>query len=305
MSIQELLGEIPQSVFVEQHFSKLPFALSNSCLKFCELGSWAIVERILRQNKVDALVVRGGERWSANRVPAFEEARSLHIEGYTLVIRHAERHDEGLRSLADGFAADFAAPVDVHLYCTPAGQFGFGWHYDAEDVFILQTQGEKRYSLRKNTVNPWPVVEIIPDNLGYEREIMPLMNCTLTAGDWLYIPAGYWHRADSSQDSISLAVGVMSSTALDLFDHLRTQLVQSLVWRQRLPVPGTAGNSRHQLLETYQELCRELSRDLTLQLENAALLESFFESRTRMAKLEPSHVNDPPSSGPSANAAAI
>ena len=40
-----------------------------------------------------------------------------------------------------GIGRDFAAPVDVHLYCTPAGQPGFGWHYDAEDVFVLQTAG--------------------------------------------------------------------------------------------------------------------------------------------------------------------
>lgn len=88
--------------------------------------------------------------------------------GYTILIRHAERHFGPLAELAGGFSADLLEPVDIHMYCMPASQFGFGWHYDAEDVFVLQTQGEKEYSLRKNTVKPWPLVETLPNDMRFE-----------------------------------------------------------------------------------------------------------------------------------------
>src|SRR5262249_23259172 len=212
---------------------------------------------------VDVLVGREGRRWGENGAPRPEEARPLLAEGYTLGIRHAERHDPGLAELADGFRRDFLGAVNVHVYCTPAGRPGFGWHYDAEDVFILQTRGSKEWSLRKNTVNPWPLVETLPADMRHERELMPVLRCTLRAGNWLYIPAGYWHRTEAGDESISLSVGVLSATAVDVYDFLRGRLLGSLRWRQRLPTPGAASTlSEAELLRRYQELFRELGQDL-------------------------------------------
>ena len=51
-------------------------------------------------------------------------------------------------------ARDPDAAIDIHVHCTPAGEHGFGWHYDAEEVFIVLIQGRKEFAVRKNTVNP-------------------------------------------------------------------------------------------------------------------------------------------------------
>jgi ribosomal protein L16 Arg81 hydroxylase len=199
-------------------------------------------------------------------LPADEEGiRQLVAEGWTLLVRHAEKHAPELAELAAGFAADFHAPVNIHFYATPGGNWGFGWHYDAEEVFILQTGGQKEYRLRKNTVNPWPLEETMPADLRYEREIMPLMRCPLAAGDWLYIPSGYWHRGASAPGDIalSLAIGVMPATAVSLYDALRRRVLDSMLWRQRLPSAGAAGALRGEsLLKHFAELRGELSRDL-------------------------------------------
>ena len=44
------------------------------------------------------------------------------------MIRSAERHDPELERLAAGFREEFAAPVNVHVYCTPTTRSGFSWH---------------------------------------------------------------------------------------------------------------------------------------------------------------------------------
>ena len=44
---------------------------------------------------------------------------------------------------------------------------------------LCSASGRKTYSLRKNTVNPWPLEETLPADMKYEREIMPLMQCRL------------------------------------------------------------------------------------------------------------------------------
>lgn len=278
--IEQLLGMMTSATFLREYFLKLPFALPEAARDFIPLGSWGMVEAIASQPEVDLLIVRQGQRWEGPSRPSYPQIRELHASGYTVLIRHAEKHDPRLAQLASGFRDDFRSPVDIHIYCTPAGQRGFGWHYDAEDVFILQTEGGKEYLLRKNTVNPWPTIETLPQDMAYEREIMPLMKCSLLAGDWLYIPAGYWHCAQADEAAISLAIGVLSPTAIDFIDYLRPQLLSSLLWRQRLPVIGNASPLTDQeLVEQYNTLIEELSNDVVSQIRSEEFVRGYLESR--------------------------
>jgi 50S ribosomal protein L16 3-hydroxylase len=271
--IDTLLRQQTKSEFLENYYLRLPFAEPGGCAELSKRNGWEIIQELLNSADADVMVVKAGQRWTESRMPTFQDARELYADGYTLLVRHAERHDAELANISRGFSQDFLAAVDVHLYATPGQSFGFGWHYDVEDVFILQLAGTKEYSLRKNTVNPWPVLDNMPSDLRYERELMPMMKCELAAGDWLYIPHGYWHKADAKSDSISLAVGLMSPTALDALDFARRRLLDSIRWRQRLPI----------LMETSQpaleELFAELGEELKTLFSNPAFVRQFLNSR--------------------------
>jgi ribosomal protein L16 Arg81 hydroxylase len=271
MILQQLLGDFPAATFLEQHFYRQPYASPGGCARLANrtAAEWTAAgtcERLLGQTGLDLLVTREGQPWPG---PVLDQAsgQAALVEGYTLCLRQADRHDPALAQLAADFHQDFLAPIDVHVYCTPAGKPGFSWHYDAEDVFILQTEGKKDWWLRKNTVNPWPLVETIPADMRYEREIMPALHCTLAAGDWLYIPAGYWHRTAASELSTSLSVGILSPTGIDLFDLLRKELLQDLRWRERLPVLGAANIAiPEQQAAAFRAITHALSNDLAQRL---------------------------------------
>jgi 50S ribosomal protein L16 3-hydroxylase len=276
MGLQTLLGDLPLAQFVADYSYRLPCSAAGCAHPLCDLGTWDSLTAIITQERADILVCRQNEQYSGPSPRSADDARRLTDEGYTLLVRHAERHDLRLARLAAEFAADFAAPVNIHMYCTPPGQFGFDWHYDAEEVFIVQTAGRKEYSLRKNTVNPWPIEETLPTNMQYEREIMPLTRCELAAGDWLYIPSGYWHRGTSRELALSLAIGVQPRTGIDVFDFLRRKVLDSLLWRQRLPVAGRATGLNEQELEAaYRELLATLASDLAKQLADPKLAAQF------------------------------
>jgi ribosomal protein L16 Arg81 hydroxylase len=287
MSLQSILGDLPAQRFLEDFFLRQPFSRAGGARDFLALGTWETIQGILADANVDLMLACQNRLWEGDGRPSFEQVRELHAQGYTLVIRHAERHDRRLAELAAGFRGDFAAPVNVHLYATPASQFGFGWHYDAEDVFILQTQGSKEYSLRKNTVNPWPLEETLPADMQFEREIMPVMKCRLEAGDWLYIPAGYWHMGQASEAAISLAVGIMSTTAIDVLDFVRTKLLDSLLWRQRLAPRGATAATDDDLVENYRQVFAALAADFQRQLDTAATARAFIAQRRRLHGLAP------------------
>jgi len=263
MALAELFADASPETFLREQYLKLPFARAGGCRHLMSLASWDRVGQILQQPGADVVAGRAGEQWAGKLPASLDEARAVLAAGYMLGIRHSERHDAGLAALAAGFQADFLAPIDIHLFCTPADHPGYGWHYDAEEVFMLQLAGRKEWWLRKNTVNPWPLMETLPADMRYDREIMPVMRCTLQAGDWLYVPAGYWHRTQSGEESISLSVGVQAATAMNAFDFLRTELLDSLRWRQRLPPAGAAtALTATELQAAYETLFAELGRDL-------------------------------------------
>jgi ribosomal protein L16 Arg81 hydroxylase len=280
MALATLLGDLTPRTFLENYFLRLPLAMPGNASAYRELGGWEALDSILRHADADVLVVRDGARADKRRPLSAQNAQSLVAEGYTVLARHAERQHAGLADLAVEFGQEFDAPVDVHLYVTGSGHHGFGWHYDAEDVFVLQTVGTKDYWLRKNTVNPWPTFETLPADMRYEREIMPVVQCRLDAGDWLYIPNGYWHRAAAQTDSLSLAVGVMPPTGLDVLAAVREQALASLLWRQRLPITGdAAGLSDAETLREYGDRLHRLAEDLTALLSSECFARGLLERR--------------------------
>jgi len=279
-ALQQLLGEMSKAEFVREHLHRQPLARPGVGEDLVRCGSWETFADVAAAAGADVMVVRQGERYAGEPPTSRAQLETLCREGYTILFRHAEKHHAGLKRIAGDFARDFDAPVNIHMYATPGGQWGFPWHYDAEEVFILQTAGRKEYSLRKNTVNPWPVEETLPADMQYEREIMPLMRAELAAGDWLYIPGGWWHQARSQASAskpeevaLSLAVGVMPRTALEVLDVLRAKLADSILWRQRLPITGAAREAEEtELAARYQQLLASLADDLQRQLARPEMI---------------------------------
>ncbi len=269
MILARLLGDFPPARFLEEFYFRLPYSRPGGAEGLAPAISWDRVGALVETRGADVLLSRRGELADA---PA-RGWREKYAEGFTITVRSAEKLDPDLARLAGEFRSDFLAPVNIHLYCTPAGEHGFGWHYDVEDVFVLQLEGAKVYSLRKNTVNPWPVLETMPRDLRFEDEGSPVFTCRLEAGDWLYIPAGWWHIAKTESESKSLAVGMMSPTALDLLRFLGPELAATVIWRQRLPVSAADDPER------LSKVIRDLGRDLAAALSDPKLARKFLEMR--------------------------
>jgi 50S ribosomal protein L16 3-hydroxylase len=115
---------------------------------------------------------------------SWAEAQGYCRRGHTLLVRHAEWSSTMLEALAEAFASFFHTPADIQVYLTPHRSKAFRWHYDLEEVLIIQVHGCKEYTIRQNTLNPWPVWDNMPADLRYDRETSPIrLTCRLEAGD--------------------------------------------------------------------------------------------------------------------------
>jgi ribosomal protein L16 Arg81 hydroxylase len=277
MLIDTLLGGLPRATFFQEHYFQQPLAQRSSAASLRALATWATIERLVENPACDLLLVRDGKLWSGPRPTTAAEARKRFEEGYSLALRYADRHDAGLAELGRTLSAELQGTVNLQVYCTPPGHGSFGWHCDPEEVFIFQTVGAKRYQLRQNTLNPTPLHETLTDAPSIERERTPIQECRLEAGDWLYIPGGYWHEVSApDQESISISVGLMPPTPIDVLGFLRAHLVRSRTWQRRLPPLGHASPlSDMEKVELYRSLFQELGGELQRMMADPKLVMRF------------------------------
>jgi 50S ribosomal protein L16 3-hydroxylase len=206
--LPEWLAPVRLEEFTTHVLHRRAYARPGSASGALPLFDWPTLDGLLAARPPpDLLVVTRGRVLDEPPPRCLAALRGLMHRGLGLNIRRAERSDRGLSRLASAFGSTMGAEVQIQLFVTPAETYGFGWHYDAEDVFIVQTAGTKDYYFRENTVSS-RVCSGPPDFSQVRDETSPLQTARLIPGDWLYIPSRWWHIARCVEDSLSISVGV-------------------------------------------------------------------------------------------------
>jgi len=205
------LSRLEAAGFWRDHFRRQPFASAGSAGDLIPLLSWDTLERVLAAPPpIDLMTVRGGQLVACGPPRSRRDVETLFSSGVSTVVRSAERHDRALASLVFALGTEAGGEAHVQLYATPAATNSYGWHYDFEDVFIVQTAGAKDYYFRANTVANEVVLGDRPDFTAIARETTPIFTARLLPGDSLYIPARTWHLVKCLEDALSISTGVMS-----------------------------------------------------------------------------------------------
>lgn len=160
--------------------------------------------------------------------------------GASIVGQALQRVWPPLRDLCRGLAAELGHRVQANAYLSPPDAEGFDLHYDTHDVFVLQVEGTKQWSVhapadelphRRRSTSPCP---------AFGDEVWA---GELTPGDCLYLPRGFGHRARTSdQASLHLTIGVLAFTWRHVLRLLADLLPEDDVeLRRALPV-GALGD---------------------------------------------------------------
>ncbi len=282
--LTQLLGEDPKNIFLPKHFTKLPYSRPHGANELLHLLDWKAIEKIFEEKKSVLRIVQDGRVIKDYVDLSFTEAIKHHEQGHTLLLRYAEKSSPDLMDLARDFEASFHTPVDIQLYCTPEGHNAFGWHYDVEEVFIIQTKGSKTYSIRPNTVHPLPLISSIPKDLNYEKEKTEIeIKVTLEEGDFLYIPSGWWHIARTQKESMHISIGLMPSSAVNLAEFLPKHLAKLPFWRTRMPVYLEFPTNEEEVA-FYQEAMAKLGKDLSSIMSSPEFIREFLEWKKSLKK---------------------
>lgn len=154
--------------------------------------------------------------------------------GATIVGQALQRTWPPLRDLCGGLAEELGHRVQANAYLSPPDAAGFDLHYDTHDVFVLQVEGTKHWTVHA------PVVELPHRRRGAPAPAFgePEWSGVLEPGDCLYLPRGFGHEARTSDTaSLHLTIGVLAFTWRHVLRLLADVLPEDdVALRRSLPV---------------------------------------------------------------------
>ena len=149
-------------------------------------------------------------------------------QGCSIRFLSPQEHHPPLHRLLHLLDDALGMQVGANAYLTPKGTQGFSPHYDDVDVWIMQTEGKKRWRLYE----PTQEADILPlhSSRNFDQaELGPcIMDVWLSAGDFLYAPRGTVHQCVASEEEDSLHVTVSSCLRSSWGDYLSTLLAKAV-----------------------------------------------------------------------------
>ncbi len=214
------------------------------------LLSWSDFNRLLGQ---DGIWTPHNLKLVANRlpVPVADYCQSVRtIEGHglrpvpkkvelflnagaSLVANEVQSLHGPIGDVATVLSRAFSAQVGANVYCSFENVQAFGPHYDAHDVFAIQTEGTKVWRIYEQQLDtPVDLPPNGPETLRWLEETrgQVVSEIVMKPGDLLYLPRGRFHDALATQGAslhVTFSVTALyGRSILSLLDNAAIQFPQ-------------------------------------------------------------------------------
>jgi hypothetical protein len=143
--------------------------------------------------------------------------------GFSLAAYRIDAYAPHLKVLCDDIRTTLREQIKMGVIVTTGKEGAFTLHFDPEDLIILQVEGRKRWKIfGPPVVNP--VVGMTPATPPPEDTL--IFDEILEPGDFLFLPAGNWHRCENQSDrSLHLGIFFQPPSGLDVLKALASQLL--------------------------------------------------------------------------------
>ncbi|WP_328536612.1 cupin domain-containing protein [Streptomyces sp. NBC_00344] len=179
-----------------------------------------------------------------------ERVYELYRAGATLVWSSLNHIEPSLRSFCRVISDKFGARTDCVAFLTPAGKQGFSAHHDPVDLFIVQTEGTKRWRIWNSPS------ERLAETASYTQEELgePSIEVLMEPGDVLYLPYDTPHAA-AAEEKVSVHLSIMVRPRM--WKELLQQTVETLMQEPEFNTFPYIGESRDADVES--EFARKIA----------------------------------------------
>jgi ribosomal protein L16 Arg81 hydroxylase len=198
----------------------------------------------------------------------------LFEDGSTIILNGLQDWIPSLAALCRGLEQELSSPIQANVYVTPRHSMGFKTHFDTHDVFVLQIEGSKSWTLYDTPIElplrgqEFDPASHLPGEISSEFD--------LRAGDVAYVPRGLMHSAKSPDDySLHITVGVLAYTWADVLTEALAALSLREPKLRKAICPGFAKTSFDR--STLEKLCEDLGRHCMQHMDILSAIDHFSE----------------------------
>ncbi|PSC74527.1 bifunctional lysine-specific demethylase and histidyl-hydroxylase MINA [Micractinium conductrix] len=183
--------------------------------------------------------------------------RLYHNEGCTMQFHQPQRFSDDFWRLLAALERQLGCLVGANTYLTPPGTQGLAPHWDDVEIFVVQTQGSKRWRLhvpppapagspaggRAQLLSACRLANAVSGDLEKGELGAAVQDFTLEVGDVLYMPRGTIHQACAQdQGSAHLTISTYQRwSAADLLQYTVSVALANHTLQPLLPAPLKAG----------------------------------------------------------------
>jgi mannose-6-phosphate isomerase-like protein (cupin superfamily) len=272
-SLEWLLHPIKPEAFFREFYERGPLLVERrDPARFSKLLSIEAIDRYLATTSpatgqfflVDAARELKPEDYtradsSSSGLIDLPRVHELYRTGATISVSHLNERNPELAALCEAVEKAFSHHFQTNIYLSPPNAQGFKTHYDSHDVFVLQVEGSKLWTLYDTGV------ELPLHSQGFDpaKHVAgpPTREFTLRAGDMFYCPRGLYHSARATDEaSLHITLGLIGKTWADaLVEALSEACLASPAFRRNLPIgyandgfdPATASKVFASLIEEF------------------------------------------------------
>lgn len=248
-TLADLVAPLPEDEFVTLlRERRLTLTRGAGRDRYSELMNWRGLLDLIRQGRhpinfsefslvMDSKMAPPDRWWKKNpegegNVVNLPNLLEFMRAGFSLTYYGLETYEPRLKVLCDNIRSRLREQVKIGAIVTMNRPSAFTLHYDPEDLLILQVEGRKRWKIfGPPVVNP--LVGIAPPAPPPEDTL--ILDEVLEPGDFLFLPAGYWHRCENQSDrSLHLGVFLQPPSGLDIVKAITSQLLSDDQFRMPL-----------------------------------------------------------------------
>ncbi|MDQ0012329.1 50S ribosomal protein L16 3-hydroxylase [Variovorax boronicumulans] len=221
-----LLGGLSAAQFMRRYWQKKPLLVRQAIPAMVPPIDRSALFALAEREEVESRLIRHGKSgWSLKHGPLPRRALPpLKQPAWTLLVQGVDLHHEGVHELLRRFRFLPDARLDDLMISYASDTGGVGAHFDSYDVFLLQAQGRRRWSIGKQgdlSLQPGVPLKIL-------ENFEPQETFVLEPGDMLYLPPKYAHEGVAvGDDCMTFSIGLRSSALGELGADLLARMAQA------------------------------------------------------------------------------
>lgn len=233
-------SEISLPQFLAEYWQKKPLLIRNALPNFCSPISPEEMAGLSLEDEVESRIViqHDAENYELKTGPFSEQTYAeLPENNWTLLVQGMDKLIPEVTQLLDTFNFIPSWRIDDIMvsYATTGGNVGP--HYDHYDVFLLQAQGKRQWTLTAKGCEPSNFIQGVDLRLMQTFEVEETHVCQ--PGDILYLPPKWGHHGVSlSEDCQTYSIGYRTYKGLELWDSLGDYLAENEQFTQLYQDPN-------------------------------------------------------------------